>query len=291
MINRLPSTKELQAFVVTAEVLNFTAAAQLLNVTQGAISRQIMSLEQQLKVRLFQRHARGLTLTSKGNEFLPLVEQALNQLNRAVEQVCRDKQQIKLKAPSCITPWLLPKLMAFEQSYPEIDVELTSAIKHSVNFATEPFDAAICYGPAPQDKSLITQLLFEENLTPVCAANLLPNQQLPITTSQIQRYTWLHATPQKSDWSLWLKQAQCPELIANHNQHFATLDLAVNAAVQGFGMAIGDVTLAQADLAAGRLIAPHSLTVTSGNGYYLVRPKSQQNPNLQLLITWILQSH
>ncbi|NRA55099.1 MAG: LysR family transcriptional regulator [Gammaproteobacteria bacterium] len=289
MIKRLPSTKELQAFLVTAELLNFTAAAQVLNVTQGAISRQIMSLEQQLKVRLFQRHARGLTLTSKGNELLPLIEQALNLLNRAVEQICSDKQQIKLKAPSCITPWLLPKLMAFEQHYPDIDVELTSAIKHNVNFATEPFDAAICYGPAPQNKSLLTQLLFEERLTPVCAPSLLPDAKSPLSTNQLQSKTWLHATPQKSDWMLWLKQAQRPELLADHNQHFATLDLAVNAAVQGFGIAIGDVTLAQADLAAGRLVTPHPLTITSGNSYYVVQPKSLKAPNLQLLIDWILQ--
>jgi LysR family transcriptional regulator, glycine cleavage system transcriptional activator len=288
MINRLPSTKELQAFLITAQYLNFTAAAQVLNVTQGAVSRQVISLEEQLKVRLFHRHARGLTLTNKGSEFLPLVEQAMNQIHRAVDQVSNDKQLVKLKAPSCITPWLLPKLMTFQQAYPDIDVELTSAIKHSVNFSTEPFDAAICYGQSPQEKSLLTNLLFEEYLTPVCSAALLPADKMTLSTDEMNDFTWLHATPQKSDWALWLKQANNSHLTADQNQHFATLDLSVSAAMQGFGIAIGDITLAKLDLESGRLVAPHTLTVASGNSYYLVRPKTMQNPSLELLIEWLI---
>ncbi len=82
MNNRTPTMKELQSFLVTAQQLNFTAAAQVLNITQGAVSRQIISLEERLKVRLFNRHARGLTLTSKGLEFLPLIENAMGQIHR-----------------------------------------------------------------------------------------------------------------------------------------------------------------------------------------------------------------
>ena len=104
----------------------------------------------------------------------------------------------------------------------------------------------------------------------------------------MKAFTWLHATPQKSDWALWLKQAQSPKLTAEQNQHFATLDLSVSAAIQGFGIAIGDVTLAKRDLESGRLVAPHPLTVASGNSYYLVRPKTMQNPSLELLIKWLV---
>ena len=130
MKRRLPSTKALQTFLVTANHLNFTLAAQVLNVTQGAISRQIISLEAQLKVRLFNRHARGLTLSPQGREFLPLVEQALDQIHYAVQQMSNDKPIIKLKVPSCITTWLLPKIMTFQQAHPEVDVQLTSSINH-----------------------------------------------------------------------------------------------------------------------------------------------------------------
>lgn len=299
MPTRLPSTKALYAFVVTAEELNFTAAANRLNLTQGAVSRQISSLEQQLDVALFHRHARGLSLTSKGAEFLPLVEHTLNHLQRSIEHIAHEKRKIKLKVPSCITSWLLPKLMNFQQQNPEIDVELTSTIKHSVNFASEPFDAAIGYGDldtfSQQDQQLHYHLLFEEILTPVCAPTLL-GEHLSLQVSLLKQQTWLHATPEKSDWKLWLKawaaeqkQPEWTALEGKKNQHFATLDLSVNAAMQGFGIAIGDTMLAQADIELGRLIAPCQLNVRSGKGYYFIRPKSQINNNIECLMDELLK--
>ena len=291
MNNRLPSTKELQTFLVTANYLNFTLAAQALNVTQGAVSRQIISLEKQLKVRLFNRHARGLTLSESGREFLPLIEQALNQIQQAVEKISIMTPIIKLKVPSCITTWLLPKIMTFQQAHPEIDVELTSSINHSTNFSTDTFDAAICYGMTKKDKSLASQLLFKEYLTPVCIPSLLPAGQSKLSIEQISKLTWLHATPHKDDWLLWLEKAQSNGTIAENNQQFATLDLAVNAAIQGFGISIGDITLSKLDLASGRLVAPHDLLVDSGKGYHIVHPKIAKNPSLELLIAWLLSNN
>ncbi len=285
---RLPSTRELHAFLITAEHLNFTAAAKHLNVTQGAVSRQIQTLEEQLRVRLFQRHARGLTLTPKGLEFLPLVQQVLTQLQKAVDQVSNEKQQIKLKAPSCITAWLLPKLMSFQQAHPEIDVELTSAIMHSVSFASEPFDAAICYAEQPPQKDTKAFRLFDEYLSPMCSPSLFGRESLPVELDALHKYTWLHATPQHSDWKLWLEHIGYQGQVAVQNQRFATLDLAVSAAIQGFGIAVGDVTLAQQDLNAGRLILPYPQRVPSGKCYYLVRPNTAPNPSLTLLFDWIL---
>lgn len=290
MNSRLPSTKELQTFLITANHLNFTLAAQVLNVTQGAVSRQIISLEEQLKVRLFNRHARGLTLSESGREFLPLVEQALNQIQHAIKQVSNIKPLIKLKVPSCITTWVLPKIMTFQQAYPQVEVELTSSINHQINFPRESFDAAICYGFATKERTLVSHPLFQEHLTPVCAPSLLPEGESSLTVEQIKKLTWLHATPQKEDWLLWLAEAQHSGLTAEHNQHFATLDLAVSAAMQGFGISIGDLTLAKLDLASGRLVAPHPLSVKSGKGYYLVHPKASHTPSLELLIAWLLKS-
>lgn len=298
MSPRLPSTKELHAFVITAEELNFTSAAQRLNVTQGAVSRQILALEQRLEASLFERHARGLYLTEKGAEFLPLIEAALNQIQRAVEKISLDKNIIRLKAPSCITSWLLPKLMQFQQTHPDIDVELTSSINHKVNLSTEHFDAAISYGELEKlpklDHQLSSELLFEEKLTPMCSPSLF-TEITPLALEKLTHITWLHATPDKSDWKLWLKQLSknlhCPEINSmrvKQNQHFATLDLSINAAVQGFGMAIGDVTLAKTELEMGRLTTPYPLEVSSGKGYFLMRPKSSINPSLERLINELL---
>lgn len=290
MNTRLPSTKELQTFLVTANHLNFTLAAQALNVTQGPVSRQIISLEEQLKVRLFNRHARGLTLNESGRKFLPLVEQALNQIQYAIKQVSHSKPLIKLKVPSCITTWILPKIMTFQQAHPQVDVELTSSINHQINFSMESFDAAISYGVATKDRTHVSHLLFQEHLTPVCAPSLLPQGEANLTVEQIRKLTWLHATPQKEDWLLWLAKTENSALTAEQHQHFATLDLAVSAAIQGFGISIGDLTLAKLDLASGRLVAPHPVSIESGKGYYLVHPKASPPASLALLIDWLLKA-
>ncbi|WP_415229999.1 LysR substrate-binding domain-containing protein [Psychromonas sp.] len=290
MNNRLPSTKEMQAFIVTADHLKLTSAAQVLHVTQGAVSRQILSLEEKLNIRLFDRNARGLTLTEKGLDFLPLIKKVINDLQSAVEKVSNIKPVIRLKIPSCITTWLLPKIMTFQQAYPEISVELTSSIKHDINFSSESFDAAICYFTQVKDNTLISHLLFEEDLTPVCAPSLLPEGKTQLSVDEMKNLPWLHSTPHKCDWALWLANADSASLTSNHNQHFATLDLAVSAARQGFGISIGDVTLASLDMASGRLTRLHSLQVKSGKGYYLVYPKAANNLSLQTLITWLVDN-
>jgi len=288
MNHRLPSTKEMQAFIVTAEHLKFTSAAQVLNLTQGAISRQILSLEEKLDVRLFHRHARGLTLTEKGQEFLPLIKNAISHIQKAVEKISSIKPIIKLKVPSCIAGWLLPKIMTFQQAFPEIQVELTSSIQHDISFSSESFDAAICYLTDVKDESLISQLLFKEVLTPMCSPTLLLENKDQMSVETMQALPWLHSTPQQSDWALWLNHANSFTSTSNHHQHFATLDLAVSAAKQGFGITIGDITLASTDIESGILITPHSLQVESGKGYYFIYPENSNHPALKTFHSWLI---
>ncbi|MEG3754406.1 LysR substrate-binding domain-containing protein [Psychromonas arctica] len=284
---RLPSTTEMQAFIVTADHLKFTLAAQHLNVTQGAVSRQIISLEKKLDIQLFHRHARGLSLTEKGAQFLPLVKQVINQMKSAVAEVASVHPVVRLKAPSCISNWLLPKIMAFQQAFPDITIELTSSIKHDINFSSEAFDAAICYCEQVSDQSLISQCLFEEVLTPVCAPSLLPEGAAQLSIDEMRKLPWLHSTPQQHDWKQWLALAGSDSLPVKHQQHFATLDLAVSAAKQGFGISIGDVVLASSDVQTGQLIMPHSLQLRSGKSYYLVYPKKSNHLPLQTLLAWL----
>ncbi|MDN2663863.1 LysR substrate-binding domain-containing protein [Psychromonas sp. 14N.309.X.WAT.B.A12] len=284
---RLPSTTEMQAFIVTADHLKFTLAAQRLNVTQGAVSRQIISLEKKLDIQLFHRHARGLSLTEKGEQFLPLVKQVINQMKSAVAEVSSVNPVVRLKAPSCISNWLLPKIMAFQQTFPDITVELTSSIKHDINFSSEAFDAAICYCEQVSDKSLTSQCLFEEVLTPVCAPSLLPEGIAELSIEEMRKFPWLHSTPQQHDWKQWLALAGSDNLPVKHQQHFATLDLAVSAAKQGFGISIGDVVLASSDVQSGQLIMPHAVQLRSGKSYYLVYPQKSNHLPLQTLLTWL----
>lgn len=284
----LPSTKTLQAFLATAEHLNFTKAANALNLTQGAISRQILSLEELLGVKLFFRHARGLSLTQQGLKFMPHAEDVLHRLRVAIEEVSSTPSTIKLNAPSCVTSWLLPRLMAFQDAHPDIDVELTSTIKHHLEPNFNLFDAVIMYSKTPKIPSVVSHQLFEECLTPICRPELLHDLGQDLEVDDLPRLTWLHANTEQSDWKLWLNHMDRKDLFSKSNQHFSTLDQTMNAAQQGFGIAVGDITLAEQDLAMHRLIKPFEQTVLSGHSYYFLYPKQSDNPMLDTLQDWLV---
>lgn len=249
-----------ETFLVTARHLNLTHAAKELFLTQGAVSRKIATLEAWFGFPLFERHARGLRLSPQGSALYPELLSAFGQLQTVAEQARQQQSVVRLKAPTCAMRWLVPRLVAIERRFPDLQIALTTTTEHSVNFKTEPFDAAIVFG----SHFSAGELLFEESLTPVIGAQLT-------ATEQFQGMTFLHPTRDKTDWTLWLAQLTTPLPGAmQKNQHFDTMDLAITAAVQGFGVAIADETLVDEDLKSGRLVRPYALSVRTGASYRLV---------------------
>ena len=288
-MKRLPSSKAMLAFVTTAQCLNITRAAESLNLTQGAISRQLSSFEQDLGVKLFNREARGLSLTSAGRQLLPEISQALQRIQQAVDHLAINHRRIRLKAPSCITYWLMPKLADFHGRHPTLEVELTSTTTHDVNFLTEQFDAAICYGHRSNSQGADRHWLLEEVLTPMCSpeiAQTLDNNDL---LHSITEHTWLHANQEQADWRLWLNGTGHESIQAERNQIFATLDMATSAAARGFGIVIGDINLAVHELESGRLITPSPIQITTDNGYYLQIPQDNHTPAAETLLKDLLR--
>ncbi|MGM3159889.1 LysR substrate-binding domain-containing protein [Dickeya undicola] len=268
MNNRIPPLNALHAFVVTARHLNFTRAAAELFVTQGAVSRQVASLEAWLGFALFQRHARGLRLTPQGSQLLPEVREVFDQLFRVTNRV-REGRSIRMKAPTCAMRWLVAHLMTLEQRRPDIHVSLTTTTEHGVDFRHEDFDVAVVFAAdaAPRQHD---GKLFDEVLSPVLAPHLLPAGQAALSPEQLTRLTLLHPTHDQRDWKLWLKTHGIGEQVMRRNQQFDTMDLAISAAIQGFGVAMADVTLVAEDIRRQRLVMPFTETAKTGAAYYLV---------------------
>lgn len=259
MLRRSLPLNAIDAFLVTARHLNLTHAAKELCLTQGAVSRKIAALEQWFGFSLFERHARGLRLTPQGSALLPELQSAFEHLASVAEQARQQQTVVRLKAPTCAMRWLVPRLLRLERENPDLQVSLTTTSDHTVNFKTEPYDAAIVFGT----QLSAGDLLFEEALTPVIGAqwdeNCAPEQM-----------TFLHPTRDKTDWSLWLAGQTQIAPAMKKNQHFDTMDLAISAAIQGFGIAIADETLVAEDFRAGRLRRPFSHSVKTGASYRLV---------------------
>lgn len=272
-----PPLTAINAFLVTARCLNLTHAARELYLTQSAVSRKVATLENWLGFALFQRNARGLRLTERGAALLPELQQSYQQLLAVTERARQPSQTLRLKAPSCIMRWLLPRLIAFEQRYPATHVALTTTQEHLSQL--EEFDAAIVYGLPPPD----ALRLFDERLTPVLAAGMA----IPQRIEEMSALTFLHPTPDRRDWQHWLQQQRI-ELVMQRNQHFATMDLAISAAIQGFGITVADITLIENDLLAQRLVTPFPGSVATGAAYSLLQRQDKRAPPLLAeLVSWL----
>jgi LysR family glycine cleavage system transcriptional activator len=288
-MKRLPPLPALHTFLVTAQCCNFTRAAQLLHITQGAVSRQIAGLEDHLGYPLFIRQARGLSLTPQGRDLFPRIQQVFSLIDEAVEKVGAKREALQLKAPTCVMRWLLPRLMQWQAQRPDVPVELTTTVQHGIDFRREEFDAAVVYGTPPA-QGVTTHHLFDEQLTPVCSAQLLAGP-LPLKSlADLDRHMLLHPTRDQRDWETWLKVAGASLTNISKGQHFETLDLAMSMASQGTGVAIGDWALIAEDLSTGRLVMPFELKVPTGQAYYLVQPnRSTPSPALRELIDWLCE--
>lgn len=265
------------AFLVTARHLNLTRAAGELCITQGAVSRKIAALEHFLGFALFERHARGLHITPQGAALLPALRQGFEQMVSAADRAMRQNGVIRLKAPTCAMRWLVPRLVALERQRPELHVALTTTLDHHAQL--EGFDAAIHYGTPPPEAIH----LFDEAITPVMAAGITP----PASLEALAAMTFLHPTGDRRDWQLWLRE-QGVALTMTRNQHFDTMDLAISAAIQGFGVTVADINLVESDLANGRLIAPFACCVKTGAAYSLLQRPPQDAPSwLAELVAWL----
>ena len=287
-MKRLPPLPALHTFLITAQCCNFTRAAELLHITQGAVSRQISGLESHLGYSLFQRQARGLSLTAQGRELFPRIQQVFALIDEAVDQVGVKRDALQLKAPTCMMRWLLPRLLQWQKERPDVPVELTTTVQHAVDFRREEFDAAVVYGAHP-DGSMQVHHIFDEQLTPVCSQSLLDGATPLGQLSDLEQHMLLHPTRDQRDWEQWLKAAGTTLSNIGKGQHFDTLDLAMTVASQGSGVAIGDWALIGEDLSAGRLVMPFDLKVRTGAAYYFVYPnRAGSSPQLQELLDWLL---
>lgn len=286
---RLPPLTPLHTFVVTAKFLSFTAAADFLCLTQGSVSRQIASLEEALGFVLFERHSKGLNLSVKGAALLPGMQQAFELIKDTIEQVSDEKCALRIQAPTCIMRWLMPKIASFRRRHPELPIEITTSVSHNIDLADTPFDAAITYAQT-QGENQQGLLLFSELLTPICQPAVFAEKfdaQMPLSDN-LQKFSWLHATENRSDWQLWLDAAGGGKWLPLEHQHFPTLDLTMTAAAQGLGMAMGDKTLIIEDLQQGRLLAPFALSVSTGASYLFSYPNNTPlATELDTLANWL----
>src|SRR5882757_808478 len=291
MSSRLPSLNGLRAFEAAARHMSFTVAASELNVTQTAISHQIRRLEEELGVRLFIRQNRSLSLTSEAAEYLPGVRAAFNDLRLATDRLLRRDDDHVLTVStlaSFAAKWLLPRLAAFQDAHPGIDVRITTSTS-LVDFQRDKVDAAIRYGRG-QWSGLRADWLTADELFPVCSPSLLQGSKPLHCPEDLRDHVLLHTSNTNSDdWRLWLTAAGLPTDISK--QPGVTFDLVfvtIQAAIDGIGVAMGRTSYVKDDIAKGRLVVPFTIALPADAGFYLVSPQGRaDSPKLAAFRSWL----
>ena len=172
---------------------------------------------------------------------------------------------------SLATKWLVSRVAAFQDAYPGIEVRITTST-HLVDFQREEVDIAVRYGHGTWP-GLRAHWLMAEHIFPVCSPSLLqdaPSQPgRPLRAPEdLAHHTLLHTTVSREDWQLWLTAAGLPPGIATRRgMTFDQGFMAIQAAVEGLGVALGRFHLVEADIAAGRLVAPFDMVLPQDAGY------------------------
>ena len=309
MVERLPSVNSLRAFVAAARHSSFKKAAAELHVTPAAISHQVKALEEDLGVQLFRRFANGLELTPLGHTFLPGLERGFEQLASTVDQLRQATRHNRLNvavAPSFATKWLLPRLHGFIAKHPEVDVRISAAenlIERNTAERGQPAaessheerqDVAIAFGRGHYPGFRVDEL-FTTSLALFCAPQLLHGAHPLLHPDDLRHHTLLHDdTPffsgDPSNWNVWFEHARPGAFDASRRVHFSHATLALDAAIDGLGVALSPAPLALLDVAAGRLVVPFGPVIKSESGYYLLTPTGNvERPQVALFRDWMLE--
>lgn len=295
MSQRLPSLNALRAFEAAARHLSLTKAARELNVTPAAVSHQLKALEADLGITLLRRIKGAFILTETAQAALPVLRAGFDQISEAARRLRADEARHFLTisaGASFAASWLVRRLGRFKQTHGDIEVRLQTS-DETVDFARDGVDVAIRFGTGIYP-GLQAIRLFDEEIFPVCSP-ILPKSGRPLgRPGDLAAHTLLHVEWSRHegetlDWEIWLRAAGADGVDASRGPRFSHTSMALQAAIEGQGLALGSDTLARDDLVSGRLIRPFDVAVPVNFAYYLVCPEETAEwPKIAAFRHWIL---
>lgn len=289
MARKLPPLNSLPCFEAAARLLNFSKAAEELNVTPGAVSRAIKHLEDQLNVLLFERGTRSVRLTTVGEPYARAVRDMLEQLAVATASATARSSESTLNVSTSdgfAGRWLVPRLYRFHRAHGGIDVRV-STTGQLTNFLGDGIDIAIRYGRGSYP-GLASEFLADEEVFPVCSPKLLKGSHPLRKPEDLKHHTLIRDT-YPIDWATWLSSADVKGVNPHKGLTFDSYSFAVEAAAQGEGVVLGRTMLVAADLAAGRLVRPFKHTLKAVSSFYVVYPpEALRRRKVRIFRDWLV---
>ena len=284
----LPNISALAAFEAVARLGSFTAAARELDLTQGAISRQINLLEEQFGQRLFERDSRNVRLSTAGEIYAEAVRSALGQLRDAALGLMSNRHSGVLNLailPTFGTRWLMPLIPDFVARHPDVTINFATRIGR-FDFTRERLDAAIHHG-MPDWPDADCTLLMHETVMPVVSPEFLASRAIA-APADISRLPLLHMATRPGAWSEWF-EAQGLSAPIGPGMQFEQFGTVAQACMAGLGVALLPQVLIAGELQRGQLVPAPGTPMQSRSAYYLVVPRDKRgHPPVASFRDWLL---
>jgi LysR family glycine cleavage system transcriptional activator len=284
----------LRAFEAVGRRLSFTGGAQSLNVSQSALSRHVISLEQLIGKRLIDRRPHGIALTEAGAKLLPVVEKSFDRIEAVLNEIKSDgvarERVLRLHMPPTFLQRVgMQMLHEFRGEYPNIAIDVSSA--YGTGLPTREVDVAVIYDK-PKVSDDILDLLWMERVTAVCSPDLAARFAGRPLADLLASTELLHIRVEgQAPSHLWTQFARLAGLTLDTSRGvtFDTLALAVQYAKRGHGVVLADIDLFADEMADGSLGVPCDVECKDGYGYFLcLHPEDLDDPVIALFRNWII---
>lgn len=275
----------LRVFAVAARHGSFQRAAEMLNISHGAVSQRVKQLESDLGVILFDRKPRGVSLTPKGRTYFDAVEEAITLLHRATEDLTRPDHKITLHiGASSASKWLMPRMGAFNSLYPEIILQTEV---HSTLIERNLGRNEIALWPAKvpaQNAAHHIRRLCELRLVAVCSPGFA-RPDSPVALDRLLTFSLLQDAHRRWERLIDASGHAGPHRILN----FGSSALALDAAIQGHGIALVPTMMVETDARAGHVTEIWQPPTASGEFLFLSWPRQHAHDKpLRKTVSWIL---
>ena len=285
-MRRLPSLNGLRAFEAAGRHRSFTAAAKELNVTQTAVSRLVRLLEGRFGFPLFRRHASSLELTDRGQTLLAGLTDAFDSIARIADSVSAMRNGPALTigvGPTLAVSWLIPRLASFYRRHPEIEVRMATG------GATRPVrDDWTCTIRRDTEgwPGYVAESLFPSSVIVVCTPDIASSLRTP---RDLRNSTLIRVSNMPNDWPCWFKAAGLPTQADSAGEVlFESNAMAMQAVLDGTGVAVAQFPYVSDAIAAGRLVSPFSIMANKSESWFLqYRSIRREDPALIAFREWL----
>ena len=287
---RLPLTA-LRSFEAAARLLSFKAAAEELRVTPASVSNQIRQLERDWNCPLFVRKTRQVELTDAGRALAQSCQRAFGDLQAQIAAIAPpQRKRVSLAVgPLFGSRFLIPRLASFRAAHPDIELALHQG-QHITQAQQLDTDVAIDWGQGEPSEwpGLDAQRLLDVAYVPVLSPALLRQSGPLATVADLARLPIVHQQ-NKDDWHAWFALNGHPKPNLAQETVMADSNMAMQAAVDGHGVALGALAMVQGDLDAGRLVSPFPIPLRPAQAYFLIsRCGARKAPAVRALCDWLL---